>query len=129
VQVAQPSNFGTAAVPVLRRGVESNVAAFVLAPKIKTTPIPDTPPNSTLQLEITPSVGRTQRVALLIGDQTISISPRPLGDPDPAATLSFPIPSNFLTGTYLLRVQIDGAESPLEVDGTGLFVSPTIKIT
>jgi hypothetical protein len=29
----------------------------------------------------------------------------------------------------LLRVQIDGAESPLEVDPNGLYVAPNIEIT
>jgi len=31
-------------------------------------------------------------------------------------------------GTYLVRAQVDGAESPLSVDGTGQFVSPAITV-
>ena len=30
---------------------------------------------------------------------------------------------------YFVRLQIDGAESPLEVDGSGQFVGPTVTIT
>jgi hypothetical protein len=32
-------------------------------------------------------------------------------------------------GDYLLRAQVDGAESPLAVDGNGLYVSPRVTIT
>ena len=40
---------------------------------------------------------------------------RPVGAP-PATTLGFPIPSTFPTGDFLLRLRVDGAESPLDVD-------------
>jgi hypothetical protein len=110
-----------------RRGVESNVAPFVLAPQITTPPPINVPHNSTLSLGVAPAVGRTQRAALLVGSNTISIAPRPVGDP-PASNLDFQIP-DFAPGDYLLRVQIDGAESPLEVDGSGTFVSPKLTIT
>ena len=127
VQVTHPVAFDAALPNDTRRGVESNVAPFVLAPQI-TTPTPiNVPHNSTLSLGVAPAVGRAQRAALLVGSNTISIAPRPVGDP-PASTLDFPIP-DFAPGDYLLRVQIDGAESPLEVDGSGTFVSPKLTIT
>ena len=110
--------------------MESNVAAFVLAPEI-TTPAPIAAARSTtLTLTINPPVGRAQRVALLAGGGSISIPARPLASPDPAATLDFPIPDDFPLGNdLLLRIQIDGAQSPLEVDAGGQFNSPTIAIT
>jgi hypothetical protein len=37
------------------------------------------------------------------------------GAPDETTTLSIPF-ANVLTGTYLVRVQVDGAESPLDRD-------------
>ncbi len=78
---------------------------------------------------IDPPVGRAQRAALLVGSGTIFIRARPAAGPATTATLDFPIPNDFTTGTQLLRVQIDGAESPLEVDGSGQFVGPTVTIT
>ena len=112
-----------------RRGVESNVAAFVLAPRITTAAPITAARDSTLTLAIDPPVGRAQRVALLAGSNTISIDARDASGPDTTATLGFPIPSDFPTGQQLLRVQIDGAESPVGTDTTGKYVSPTIEIT
>jgi hypothetical protein len=129
VQVAHPARFGTPPNSVLRRGVESNVAAFVLAPKIKTTPIPDTPHNTTLTLEMASPVGRMQRVSLLIGDRAISIPARDAGGPSESDTLNFPIPEDFPASEPLLRVQIDGAESPLEIGASGKYEGPKVKIT
>jgi Pvc16 N-terminal domain len=131
VQVVHRINFLTGFPSEPHRGVESNVAAFVLSPLITTSPIPDTAHGSTLKLDIAPPVGRAQRVALLVGNSTIFIPARSAAGPDTTASLDFPIPANFApTGTPLpLRVQIDGAESPLDVDGSGQFASPTITIT
>lgn len=129
VQVAHPVDFGTTAAPLLRPGEESNVAAFVLAPQIKTDPIPNTAPNSTLALELASPVGRAQKVALLLGDRTIFLPARDAAGPPESDTLDFPIPDGFPLGARLLRVQIDGAESPLEVDATGEYVAPKVTIT
>jgi hypothetical protein len=105
------------------------VAAFVLSPEI-TTPAPIAAPrNTTLTLAINPPVGRAQRATLLAGSGTVSIPARAAAGPDTTPTLDFPIPSDFPTGpNLLLRVQIDGAQSPLEVDASGQFNSPTIAI-
>jgi hypothetical protein len=118
VQVVQDLDFGTPSEP--HRGFQSNVAAFMLAPRITTTP---TPPNATIQvtrgnpltLTLAPPVGRSQLVRLLIGDRAILLPPRAPADPATAASVSFPIPADFPAGTYLLRVQVDGAESGLDV--------------
>jgi hypothetical protein len=129
VQVVHRVDFGTGFPSDPHRGVESNVAAFVLAPQI-TTPAPIAAPrNTTLTLSISPPVGRAQRAALLAGSGTISIPARPAAGPATTPTLDFPIPADYATGAQLLRVQIDGAESPLEVDGSGQYASPTITIT
>jgi len=88
-----------------------------------------------------PRVGRQQRVTLLLNEQTVPIgraarsysfaAPRDNGivspnDPD-TGTIVFAV-SFVAPGTYLVRVQVDGAESPLSVDGTGQFVSPAITL-
>jgi hypothetical protein len=138
VQVVHRVDFRTNSPSDPHRGVESNVAAFVLAPQITTPPPMVAARNTTLSLGISPKVGRAQRVALLTssmdplqpGGSSIPIPARPASGPDESATLEFPIPGDFPTGKQLLRVQTDGAESPLEVDGvSGVFVGPTITIT
>jgi len=129
VQVTHPVDFETGFPSEPHRGIESNVAAFILTPQVTTPPPISAARNTTLTLTIDPPVGRTQRAVLLVGSSTISIPARPASDPDTSATLDFPIPNDFTTGEQLLRVQIAGAESPLELDGSGQFVSPTVTIT
>ena len=127
VQVAHRVDFGTGFPSEPHRGFESNVAAFILAPQI-TDPSPvDVAPNSTLSLGISPAVGPEQRATLLVGASTISIPARPPNDP-PASSLNFPIPA-LAPGDYLLRVQIDGAESPLKIGGSGVFDEPILHVT
>jgi hypothetical protein len=114
VQVVQPLDFGTPVEP--HRGFESNVAAFILAPKI-TTPQPLTvAAGGKLTLGITPPVGRAQRVSLLLGDLSISIPPRSATGPATTATFDFPIPADVPHQTYPVRIQVDGAQSPLDID-------------
>jgi len=132
-QVVHSLDFGTPQEP--HRGFASNVAAFMLAPKI-TTAFPLTVARGqTLKLSVTPPVGRSQRVALLVGDRTISIPDRPAGGPATSADLEFPIPADLPTGTPLLRVQVNGADSSLTVDTNpasptaGQFNGPTVTIT
>ena len=128
LKVVHPLDLGTAVEP--HGGFDSNVVAFILAPEIK-TPSPITAKRgTTLTLAIDPPVGRSQRVALLAGDRTITIAPRPVSGPDTTTNLEFPIPSDFPTGTFLLRAQVDGAESPLGVDPvTKEYDKPKVNIT
>lgn len=127
VQVAHRVDFGTGFPSEPHRGFESNVAAFVLAPQI-TTPSPvNVASNSNLSLGISPAVGPAQRATLLVGASTISIPARPPNDP-PASNLNFPIPA-LAPGDYLLRIQIDGAESPLKIGGSGVFDEPILHVT
>ena len=50
-------------------------------------------------------------------------------------TLGFPIPATFPTGDYLLRLRVDGAESPLETDTDpnsptfNQYIGPKVTIT
>jgi hypothetical protein len=113
VQVVHGLQLGTPSDP--HRGFASNVVAFILAPTITTPPPITVAPGATLTLSVMPPVGQAQQVALLLGDRAISIPARP---PTPVTTtsLDFPIPSSFPTGTFLMRLRVDGAESPLIVD-------------
>ncbi|MGL4622377.1 MAG: Pvc16 family protein, partial [Chroococcidiopsis sp.] len=115
VQVLHKLYFGTTSADEPHRGFESNILPFMLAPRIS---LPATPvtrgQNLTVSL-IEPPISREQRVTLIIGDRAISIPPRPV-DTAPITTLDVPIPDNFPTGTFLVRLRVDGAESPLEID-------------
>ena len=67
VQVAHRVDFGTGFPSEPHRGFESNVAAFVLAPRI-TTPSPvNAAPNSVISLGIAPPIGPAQRATLARG--------------------------------------------------------------
>ena len=114
VQIVQQVAFGTPADP--HSGFESNVAPFVLAPQI-TTPLPiSIQRGNTLTLALNPPVGRAQRASLVLAERSILIPARPATGPATTPSLDFPIPADFPTGDFTIRVQIDGAQSALEID-------------
>ena len=114
VQVVQQVAFGTPADP--HSGLESNVAPFVLAPQI-TTPLPiSIQRGNTLTLALNPPIGRAQRASLVLAERTIPIPARPVTGPATTQNLDFPIPVDFPTGDFTVRIQIDGAQSALEID-------------
>jgi hypothetical protein len=102
----------------------------MLRPRIS-TPTPVTAArNTTLKLDCAPAVGRTQRVALLLGEHEIAIPARSAAGPPETSQLEFPIPAEFPTGQFLARLRVEGAESSLESDaGTGNYVGPLVEIT
>jgi hypothetical protein len=57
-----------------------------------------------------------QQAVLYVGDQAVPIDQRSVTGPPTSATLNFPIPANFQTGSFPVRVEIDGAQSRLTVD-------------
>ena len=139
VSVAHPMQLG--APPTERRWVESNVAAFVLRPQLSA---PVTVANASthsglrsadLTLRITPDVRKTQRVALLLnGLDPAALSYRFVapsrdapGAPDAGDTIVVPI-RGVEPGAYLVRVQVDGAESPLTTDTTGRYTGPQVAL-
>jgi hypothetical protein len=135
LQVAHRMPMGTPEAP--HRGVESNVAAFVLHPTItQVSAAPD--PKSTpakritdITLQLKPNIGVGQRAVVVLSN--------PGGNP-PSAYVSLPvvsalessqvtIPINDVPpGSYLVRVQIDGAESLLTMQG-GVFAGPPVTVT
>jgi Pvc16 N-terminal domain len=141
VQVAHDLNLGTPADP--HRGVESNVAAFVLQPTIAKNPggtyiittsglqtDADGNKSATVTINLKPSVGKAQRVTLFLNAWNPAASPPPLqtyrfsapsdnGITSAAQTATDTIPFNVrgvVPGAYLVRIQVDGAESPLDID-------------
>lgn len=141
-------------VPQLR--FESNVVPLTIRPRIievgfipaiaddpATTDVDESAP-ATVDLEIAPAVGARQRVRLLLNELLpLDIPPdaAPIAyvidaepEPEETAEISVPVP-DVDPRTYLVRVQIDGAESPLIVDTDedsetfGRYIGPTVVVT
>lgn len=143
--------------PELHSGVESNVAAFVLRPQVENVTASNlqgtgnNPRSADLTVTVNPAIGNTQRVVLLLNEIVSALSPPQTSPPEEAQSYSFVAPSRIVlsppsappgpsktitipvrgvkAGSYLARVQIDGAESPLESDASGRYVAPQVTIS
>jgi hypothetical protein len=153
VQVIQRTLLGSPPTP--HRGFESNIAAFVLNPRL-VEPIGLANLQGTgtelrsarVDLTVDPAVGDTQRVVLFLNELTPLGSPpgteeskaqaysfsapsriplSPPSPPGPSQIISIPI-SGVEAGDYLVRIQVDGAESPLGTDAAGRYNSPMVTI-
>jgi hypothetical protein len=133
LQVLQKIDMGTPAT--IHRGFESNVAPFVLHPKVQsaTAVAAPTPPGGTnVTLTLTPNIGIGQRAVLLLND-VASATPTSFSSPAVVSTadanqIVINI-ANVPTGTYLVRAQVDGAESLLTVNTvTNLLEGPTVAM-
>jgi hypothetical protein len=151
VQVIHRNLMGTP--PVSHRGVESNLEAFVLRPSIDPANIVFTAGpgaqaiSGTVIVSVNPPVGDQQRVVLLLNQFIPTSSPPseikseaysfvapsrtpvspPIGPPGSSQSIAIPI-QGVKVGTYLVRLQVDGAESVLEADANGRFNSPQVTI-
>jgi hypothetical protein len=135
VQVVHELDLGTPSEP--HGGFESNVAAFVLRPTITAA----TATSSQVNISFNPKVGKRQRAVLLLNElnppQSRSAraysfnAPRNNGITSDAVeetdTIEFAI-SHVVAGDYLVRVQVDGAESALERSTDGQFNGPQVTI-
>ncbi len=143
VQVAHMLNIGTP--PQAHQGFESNMAAFVLQPQIRQIglnyAIQVVPPDATnprsLRITIDPAVGPDQRATVLLNERnapsnraalsfTFNAEKRASGS---AAVneLSFFIP-DVPSASYLLRLRVDGAESPLVYQDANGYVEPAVSL-
>jgi hypothetical protein len=117
----------------------SNSMTFVVLPAIVSLS-PASPPG-TLQAVVFPTVGPNQQVSLVLNQQGGSLAYTLPADPHPTETDTFSFSTVFPnqtvvpggtsvvpSGTYLARVQVDSAESPLTVDASGTFNGPTVTI-
>jgi hypothetical protein len=136
LQVVQPALMGSPPAP--HTGVRSNLAPFVLHPTIKqkmgnvpdiTVPAPSIASDGTRSTDITikidPPIAKPQRAVMFMNEanppntraaRAYSFDSAPHNkpaDPDETDTLVFPI-AGVRAGDYLVRIQVDGAESPLE---------------
>ena len=93
-----------------------------------------------LRTAFDPRVGRDQRVLLLLNELNVApgVKPHAYSFPAPPAndvpdgdddttTIEFPF-RRVVAGTYLVRVQVNGAESPIAQDGTGQFAAPRVVL-
>jgi Pvc16 N-terminal domain len=147
VQVVISSDLGDPPVP--HAGLPSNTVALPLAATFTTTLTPvservvDTVTYRTgdAALTITPAVGRRQKLRLAFNEigapatrpprHYLFDAPRdnglPTPGPDTTANVTFRY-SDVAAGSYLLRLRVDGVDSPLGVDGNGVFDSPQVTI-
>lgn len=114
LQVIQKTLIGTPLMP--HRSVASNVAAFVLRPTITAASALTNTGVTTVTLTVTPNIGQGQRAVLLLNNPaanppTAFTSGEVVSTTDSNQVI---VPTTGVpTATYLVRVQIDGAESPL----------------
>jgi hypothetical protein len=148
-QVVHRLLMGTPPVPHL--GIESNVSAFVLRPEIiapvtisNSQTSDDGAISADVEVTVNPAVGDSQRVTLLLNEFVPAASPSPPAErprsygfirpavtatspPGPLHGFTVPI-TGVQPGAYLVRVQVDGAESLLETDPDGRFTDPQVTI-
>ncbi|MBW4528040.1 MAG: DUF4255 domain-containing protein [Phormidium tanganyikae FI6-MK23] len=140
LQVVQMMQIGTP--PRSYRAVESNIVAFVLRPII-TGEITRVQSNgrAAIAIPVTPAIAPKQRVVLLLNEfssdpsrtdlatYTLTASTRT----EETSSIIIPIP-NINAGRYLVRLQIDGAESLLTVDSDSTsptfdqYIAPSVVI-
>ncbi|HLM54875.1 MAG TPA: DUF4255 domain-containing protein [Pyrinomonadaceae bacterium] len=149
VQVVHYRPMGTPETP--HQGVASEVASFVLRPHIDAPPGVVSNPagnpalrNGTVELNVSPAVGRDQRAVLLLNqlDQPPGEAPAsysferksphqlfmpPLVPPPTTGTVVVNF-ANVKPGKYLVRLRVDGADSPLETDASNKYNAPFVDI-
>jgi len=125
LQVIHEMMMGT--LPEVHRGSESNVETFALRPRIEIE-------EGSTNIKVDPEVGKDQRVVVFLNEIN-----RP-DDKKPPACYTFVLPSRtadsreisipltgLKAGDYLVRIQVDGAQSTLTVEN-GSFTGPKMVI-
>jgi len=142
VRIAHPVLMGSP--PVLHKGVTSNAATFVLSPRLSADPVVTNVTGSgnalrsaDIKLTIEPAIEQGQQVALQLNEvngpgplQSYSFvwdAPSPQNPPQSFSDISFSV-KEIKQGNYLVRIRVDGAESPLNADAAGVYSSPGITI-
>ncbi|MCX6317020.1 MAG: DUF4255 domain-containing protein [Bacteroidetes bacterium] len=140
VQVVHQTLMGSP--PVAHTGVMSTASPFVLSPLIVNVGIPvavsgpGIPAGSlSLTLKVNPAIRPGQRVALFMNEKTNNsnakaysfVLPPFASPPQPMEDIVFTL-TNVKSAAYLLRIQVDGAESPLESNPQGEYHLPAVII-
>lgn len=142
VQIIHPTLMGSPPLP--HAGVASRVETFVVCPLIVGNPTisdSDVAANGlvsgTVNITSSPKVEPGQRVILMLNEfassppskaYSFQMSDAEFGSPPtPVDNLAINF-SDVKSGTYLVRIQVDGGESPLHSDASGVFDLPTVPI-
>ena len=120
--------------PVEHDFSSSNVFPFTLRPTIATVAMQ----GAAIQIQFIPRVGKSQRVFLILNElnnpkpKSYRLNaPKDNGVTDPVTetdVIDFPIAGIVGSGTYLVRVQVDGAESMLQKADDGKYNQPQVTV-
>jgi hypothetical protein len=126
--------------PAPHTGSVSNLAAFILRPEILGVTLQPSP--ESLRVSVEPPVRSRQRALLYLNELQLVTSPnaappreysfvvpeQPGGSPSTSTTeLDVPIQA-VVPGTYLVRLQVDGADSPVFRNANGQYDRPAVTI-
>lgn len=149
IRVVHERMIGTPPAP--HRGTASNLLAFVLRPTITSVTVSnlngggDAPRSADLEIQVNPPVGQTQRVLILLNEfdppdtrpahaYQFELPPRNQpGDPAFTTTITAAV-SGITAGDYVVRIQVDGADSlpAVETDETApafnQFTEPQVAL-
>jgi hypothetical protein len=140
-QVMQPLSLGVPPVPHAGTGAASGLAAFVLNPSIApggapgtyaitVLPPSGTPPAQSIRLTVLPTVRKGQRAVLQMLPAT-SPAAGFLFDGGTltadADVLTIPIPG-LAAGAYIVRILVDGAESPVVLGPGDVPTAPSVTV-
>jgi hypothetical protein len=120
----------TLGAPPPRPLFESNVAAFVLRPRVTGVTFLTGGDDRRVRVQVDPPVGLRQQASLVLSEPgeprtfTLDVRPRE-NETDPLLFGAAALPA----ATFLVRVRVDGAESALTVDADGRYTGPTVTIT
>jgi hypothetical protein len=114
----------------------SNVFPFPLRPTLTVSL-----ETGAIRVQFVPKVGKSQRVFLILNELTTNPKPKgyrltaPKDNGIPASStaievtsIDFPVTGAVATGTYLVRVQVDGAESLLQKNAGGHYDQPQVTV-
>lgn len=152
VQIVHRIAMGIPEVP--HSGIEGNLMPFVLRPRVDSVSVNVTggagsdPRSGSVTVNVVPDVAPSQRASLLLNELQPASS---IPNPQPARAYSFALPNrNVITsvpsippvpigslvfpftgvqaGKYLVRVQVDGADSLPVIGNSGVFDAPVAEV-
>jgi hypothetical protein len=142
LQVVHREAMGTPPAP--HRGTQSNLVQVLVSPRITDAPSASLHAGSAtglrsgeVTLDVEPAIRPGQRVILLLNQ----LLPRPMADDAVARSYRFQAGTIAATkstidvpvvdvevGTYLVRIEVDGAQSPVAMDAGGRYASPHLEV-
>ena len=134
--------------PEPRIAAESNAMPFILCPEITSVSRSNVqgsggePRSADVEVQLTPGIEKGQKVILLLNEYNPGLPADQLhaysfvlsevpesSPPGPVHSVTFTV-SGIAAATYIVRIRVDGAESPLGArDGSGYYFEPNITIS